>query len=152
MHDNEIPQDPHINDSEHVSNDFDYSFGVNEEILNAKEEILILIASLKHSVARELEYFQLRTRYSLSMIMRGTLSFIFAIFFVLIAFISLGVGMILIFEPVLGLIMATLVTFLIFLSLSTAMFLLGRSYYQKLSFPELSNSETKNNDRIYPDE
>lgn len=152
MHNDDISQDRNPNDNEEISNDFDYSFGVNEEFLSVKEEVLNLVAALKNSAEQELKYFQVRTKYSLSMIMRGTLSFIFAIFFILIAFISLSLGLILILKPLLGTIFATLLTVIIFLSLSAAMMLFGRSCFRKLSFRELSDSETRDNDEVIPDE
>lgn len=117
-----------------------------------KEEILYLIASFKETAQKEISYYQIRTKYSLSIIAKGLAACLLALFFILIAFITLGLGLILILESVIGIIFATVVSVLIFLSLSLFMILIGRYYFRKLSFPELSDDKANYEERIEPDE
>lgn len=109
--------------------------------VTAKEQIYLLIAAVKASVEQEINYFKARTGYSISMIVRGIAAFIISILFILVAFMSLGVGILFILQPVIGIAFATLLTVVIFLTLSITMALFGRSYFRKLSFPELSKDD-----------
>lgn len=109
--------------------------------VTAKEQIYLLIAAVKASVEQEINYFKARTGYSISMIVRGIAAFIISILLILVAFMSLGVGILFILQPVIGIAFATLLTVVIFLTLSITMALLGRSYFRKLSFPELSKDD-----------
>lgn len=111
------------------------------EEINVKEHINALIASVKASAHQEFEYLKARTGYSISMIVKAAIAFIISILFILVAFMSLGVGILFILKPIMGIALATVLTVVIFVTLSIAMALCGRSYLRKLSFPELAEDD-----------
>ncbi len=111
------------------------------EEVSVKDQIYLLIAAIKESVWQEIYYFKARTDYSIAIIIRAFTVFFIALLFIMVAFMSLGVGILFILKPMVGIIMATILTVAIFLSLSLAMALWGRSYLKKLAFPELAEHE-----------
>ncbi len=119
---------------------------IETEDLSIKEQILLLIAALKDSVTQELEYFKARTGYSINMIVKGSIFFFIAFIFVLAAFIIVGIGLLLALKSIMGIIWATILSTVIFLTLSLIMALIGKSYFNKLSFPELNDANLIAND------
>lgn len=123
----------------------------DSEDLSLKEQILLLIAALKDSALQELDYFKARTGYSINMIVKGSIFFFIAFIFVLAAFILVGVGLLLAFESIIGIVLATILSVVIFLTLSIVMALIGKSYFKKLTFPELNDVQLiaeNNNDEL----
>lgn len=112
-----------------------------DDDIGAKEQIIHLVAMLKDTASQELNYFKLRTGYSLRVIAKGSAAIVAAILFVLVAFMSLGLGILIILKPVMGAIWATVLTVVIFLTLSILMAGIGKYYFKRLSFPELSQNE-----------
>ena len=119
---------------------------IETEDLSIKEQILLLIAALKDSVTQELEYFKTRTGYSINMIVKGSIFFFIAFMFVLAAFIIVGIGLLLALKSIMGIIWATILSTVIFLTLSLIMAWIGKSYFNKLSFPELNDANLIAND------
>ncbi len=132
MDNEELDVDSEIDDSK--------SEAIPEEI-TVKDQISQLISAIKESVEQEINYFKARTGYSISMLLRGVIAFFIAIIFIMVAFISLGVGILFILKPMIGIVLATIITVVIFLTLSFVMILFGRSYFKRLSFPELADHE-----------
>lgn len=123
----------------------------DSEDLSLKEQILLLIAALKDSALQELDYFKARTGYSINMIVKGSIFFFIAFIFVLAAFILVGIGLLLAFESIIGIVLATILSVVIFLTLSIVMALIGKSYFKKLTFPELNDVQLiaeNNNDEL----
>ncbi len=130
---------------EHDANEDAHS-NIETEDLSIKEQILLLIAALKDSVTQELEYFKARTGYSINMIVKGSIFFFIAFMFVLAAFIIVGIGLLLALKSIMGIIWATILSTVIFLTLSLIMAWIGKSYFSKLSFPELNDASLIAND------
>lgn len=130
---------------EHDANEDAHS-NIETEDLSIKEQILLLIAALKDSVTQELEYFKARTGYSINMIVKGSIFFFIAFMFVLAAFIIVGIGLLLALKSIMGIIWATILSTVIFLTLSLIMAWIGKSYFNKLSFPELNDANLIAND------
>lgn len=136
---------------EHESDESNES--INESAaddVSIKEQILLVIAALKDSVMQELDYFKVRTGYSINMIVKGSIFFFIAFIFVLAAFILLGIGLLLALKSAMGIIWATILSLVIFLTLSLIMALIGKNYFKKLSFPELNDAQfiTEDNDEL----
>lgn len=121
---------------------------VKDDDLSIKEQIMILATALKESLLQELNYFKARTTYSISMVVKASIFFVIALIFVLVAFILLGIGMLLAFKSIMGILAATILSVVIFLSLTAIMVWIGKANINKLSFPELNDAdlETKDND------
>ena len=119
---------------------------IETEDLSIKEQILLLIAAIKDSVTQELEYFKARTGYSINMLVKGSIFFFIAFMFVLAAFIIVGIGLFLALKSIMGIIWATILSAVIFLTLSLIMAWIGKSYFNKLSFPELNDANLIAND------
>ena len=114
--------------------------------LSIKEQVLLLIAALKDSALQELDYFKARTGYSINMIVKGSIFLFIAFIFVLVAFILIGIGLLLALKSIMGIIWATILSVVIFLSLSLIMVWIGKFYFKKLSFPELDDVNLIAND------
>ncbi len=116
------------------------------EDLSIKEQILRLIAALKESAVQELGYVKARTSYSVNMVVKGGIFFFIAFIFVLVAFILLGIGLLLALKSIIGIIWAIILSMVIFLSLSLIMVWIGKSYFNKLSFPDIDDAQLIAND------
>ncbi len=116
------------------------------EDITIKEQIMLLIVALKDSLLQELGYVRARTGYSIKIIVKASIFFFIAFLFVLVAFILLGIGVLLALKSIMGVSGATILSVVIFLSLSFVMIWIGKIYINKLSFPELNNADLKTND------
>ena len=117
-----------------------------DDDLSIKEQIILLITALKVSLLQELGYLKARTVYSIKMVVKASIFFFIAFIFVLVAFILLGIGMLLALKSIMGVFGATILSVVIFLSLAVIMVWAGKIYINKLSFPELNDAELKTND------
>ncbi len=137
----------HMNDKNNLEDSDDHLEISNEEQtdhscehddLSVKEQMQFLLSAVKDSISKEVDYFKTRAGYSFTILTRALFAIVITIIFVLVAFISLGVGILLMLEPIIGATLATLCTVVIFLTLSIIMGLVVRFYFKKLSFPELT--------------